>query len=45
MPAVYRGKQAERRQKAADEVAEKQNVSQKRGKIQIAWQDMISEAK
>jgi hypothetical protein len=31
--------------KAADEVAEKQNVSQKRGKIQTAWQDVISEAK
>ena len=34
-----------RAQKAADEVAEKQNVSQKRGKIQTAWQDVISEAK
>ena len=36
---------ARRAQKAADEVAEKQNVSQKRGKIQTAWQDVISEAR
>ena len=34
-----------RAQRAAEEVAEKQNVSQKRGKILTAWQDVISEAK
>ncbi len=34
-----------RAQKAADEVAEKQNVSQKWGKIQTEWQEVISEAK
>ena len=34
-----------RMQKAADEVAEKQNVSQKRGKIQTAWQDVTFVAK
>ena len=30
--------------KTADGAAEKQNVCQKRGKIQTAWQDVISEA-
>ena len=44
MPALYWGKHAER-QKTADEAAEKQNVWQKRGKIQTAWRDVILEAK
>ena len=34
-----------RAEKTADEAAEKQTVCQKRGKIQTAWQDVISEAK
>ena len=34
-----------RAQKTADETAQKQNGRQKRGKMEIAWQDMIPEAK
>ena len=34
-----------RAQKTADEAAWKQNVRQKRSKVQTAWQDVISKAK
>ncbi len=44
MPALYCGKHTERKN-TAEEAAEKQNACQKRGKIQTAWQDVISEAK
>ncbi len=44
MPAWYWGKHAERK-KTAEGAAEKQNACRKRGKIQIAWQGVISEAK
>ena len=44
MQALYVGKRA-RREKTTDGAAQKQKVCQKRGKIEAAWQDVISDTK
>ena len=44
MPALYGGNQA-RHEKTTDRVAWKQKARQKRGKIEAAWPDVMSETK
>ena len=44
MPALYGGNQA-RHEKTTDRAAWKQKARQKRGKIEAAWPDVMSETK
>ena len=44
MPALYGGNQA-RHEKTTDRAACKQKARQKRGKIEAAWPDVMSETK